>query len=159
MNQSDPFSLDRLEDIVTPEPVSWWPPAPFWYCVIAVAALWMLYGLIAATCRWLQNAYRRQALKELSEIQADFALSVSSILKRVALVSFPKQQVASLAGQDWVRFLNETCEGVDFSQQPVCMIATASSDPHQSLTESDCVQLVAEAQKWVAHHRVETTHD
>ena len=34
---NDAGSLQNLNDIVVPEPVAWWPPAPGWY---EVKALW-----------------------------------------------------------------------------------------------------------------------
>ena len=115
--QSDPTSLDRLQDIVQPQPVAWWPPAPFWYCLIALAAVWLCHGLAVAAYRWIQNAYRRQALRELALVidHGDRRpAAISTILKRVALVSFPPEEVASLSGDAWLRFLNETCSEVDF---------------------------------------------
>lgn len=152
--QDNPYSLDRLKDIVQPDPVSWWPPAPLWYLLIAILTVWLLYWLVHATCRWRQNAYRRQALHELAQMSEPGARSVSTILKRVALVSYAKESVASLTGDDWLRFLNETCDGVDFMIEPACKIGMASFDPHVTLTDSELKQVVMDAERWVARHRV-----
>ena len=45
-DMSDPGSLQNLHDIVVPGPAAWWPPAPGWYVLAAVALSvgeWCLY--------------------------------------------------------------------------------------------------------------------
>lgn len=153
--QQNPYSLDRLEDIVQPEPVSWWPPAPCWYYLIAIVAVWTLYWLTRTGCRWLQNGYRRQALHELTHLSVRSAQSVSTILKRVALVSYANEKVAALTGDDWLRFLNDSCDGVDFLRQPASSIGQASFDPHISLSEGEYRQIVMNAKTWIVSHRAE----
>ena len=110
---SDPYSLSKLHDIVMPEPVSWWPLAP---------GVWVLVGfavvvILVMTWRFYRsrqsNAYRRAGLALLAD--AGTAHDISVILKRVALVVFPRQHVASLYGQEWIAFLNQTCPRCDFS--------------------------------------------
>ncbi|OEU81647.1 MAG: hypothetical protein BA873_04010 [Desulfobulbaceae bacterium C00003063] len=33
MNMSDPASLENLHDIIPPQPIPWFPPAPGWYAL------------------------------------------------------------------------------------------------------------------------------
>ena len=100
---NDPASLDRLHDIVTPPPVSWWPPAPGWYVGSALLFLSVLLLLIRFGCRYHANAYRRAALRELQELeQASRWPELAALLKRVALSAFPRSKVASLTGESWI---------------------------------------------------------
>jgi len=50
-----------------------------------------------------ENAYRRAGLALLA--RAETAHEISVILIRVALAAFPREQAASLVGEDWRGFL------------------------------------------------------
>jgi hypothetical protein len=165
--QVDPYGLDRLQDIVQQETVSWWPPAPFWYCLIALAATWLIYGTGVAVYRWVKNAYRREALRELerivgqdpswqSRLDRSWPTEVSTILKRVALVSFPREKVASLSGDPWLCFLTDTCDQVDFLKEPTRCLGSASFDPRVAKSDADLDGVIRDAQAWIVGHRAET---
>lgn len=99
---TNPTSLDNLHDIVMPDPISWWPLAPGWYVVILgllIAAIWASIRFIQ---QWQKNRFRREALHELESIKPS---ELPSLVKRVALCAWPREQVASLSGDDWLQFL------------------------------------------------------
>lgn len=103
MNQNDPGSLDRLHDIVTASPVPWWPPAPAWYVVLMLLLATLLGVLFYVWRRWKANAYRREALvlcqKIMDEAQPNQrSAQLAEILKRTALTTYPRAEVASLTG-------------------------------------------------------------
>lgn len=103
---SDPASLGNLRDIVTPEPVSWWPLAPGWWVVILVGCLLAAIAAWRGWRRWRANAYRREALSKLE--RAESIAAVANLLKRTALGAYPRSSVASLSGDAWCRFLTES---------------------------------------------------
>ena len=102
----DPASLGNLRDIVIPEPVSWWPPAPGWWVVILVGCLLAALAAWRGWSRWRANAYRREALSKLE--RAESIAAVANLLKRTALGAYPRSSVASLTGDAWCRFLTES---------------------------------------------------
>ncbi|MDG2224484.1 MAG: DUF4381 domain-containing protein [Rubripirellula sp.] len=103
MNNTDPTSLDRLHDIVVPDPIPWWPPTPVWY-VIAIFALLVIAGVMYRLWnRWHSNAYRRAAVRELA--QADSVLAIGQLLRRAALACSPRTTIATLGGGEWVDWL------------------------------------------------------
>jgi hypothetical protein len=98
----DPADLSRLNDIVAPPPVPWWPPAPGWW-LLGAALLAVIATLSwAALLHYRRNAYRRAALAEIDAIgkvnDPASAAALSAVLKRVALVAYPRSDVASLTG-------------------------------------------------------------
>ena len=98
-------SLQQLNDIVEPGAASWWPPA---WPVIAIAAVLLLLVILLAL--WLWRRYRaskpqRIALQKLEQLQRPSASDITLLCKRVALVYFPRQRIAQLTGQAWLRFL------------------------------------------------------
>ena len=137
----DQYSLSNLRDIVIPDAPPFWPPAPgFWVALAMVAAIsffvaWRLY-----TAR-NRNAYRKVGLTLLDS--AETAYDVSVVLKRVALAVFPREQVASLYGDDWAAFLHRTCPRSYFKA-----LVSSNSDAER---DEDLVEL---ASTWIRHHRV-----
>ncbi|MFT5904598.1 MAG: hypothetical protein ACI9E1_000183 [Cryomorphaceae bacterium] len=111
MATSDPTSLENLHDIVESDPVSiWWPLAPGWWALIAIVSLATTIGIWRGIRNYQRNAYRRVALAEIDTPGGDLQ-RLPALLKRVALSAYPRSEVASLAGQDWIDFLNQEAPG------------------------------------------------
>lgn len=104
----------QLRDIHLPASPEFWPPAPGWW----IAALLVLMILIWSSLRliryWRHKRSQREIfsiLDDLSQIEADqhtpeFLASVSTLLRRVALLKFPRKSVAALTGRNWLLFLD-----------------------------------------------------
>ena len=149
-----PTSLSLLEDIVAPEPVSWWPLALGWWFVIAALVLAIGAAGWLALRRWQSNAYRRAALGELDAL-GDDAAGVPSLLKRVALARWPRAEVAALAGQPWISFLNESAPGSFDSQSADDLIAIDYMAIDLAADRNR--QLIQGARHWISNHRSPST--
>lgn len=152
---TDPASLDRLADIVTLPAVSWWPPAPAWYGVLGIMLVLASVGVMAL---WLQrwaNAYRAAALAELNRVGQDpqRVIHIAQILKRTALAAAPRQQVAALSGEGWVRWLNQTGNGVIFTEKSQAVLADHVYGAGQP-TNQEIAALVSTARAWISRHRL-----
>ena len=150
----DPASLDRLADIVTLPPVSWWPPTFAWNMVIA--SVLVLLSAIAYTA-WLRrrnNAYRVTALAELARVGQNPAavLHIAEILKRTALSTAPRQNVAALSGERWVQWLNQTGNGVIFSERSQQILSEYLYGAGQPGDEEIKV-LASTARRWIEKHQ------
>jgi len=115
--QSNP--LENLRDIHLPDTISAWPPAPGW---------WILALLLISLLIWLGwkiwNKYQQKQLLRLSlanviKLESDYqqhqdpqllVRQYSSLLRRVALARFPRQQVASITGSRWLEFLDNSSD-------------------------------------------------
>jgi cbb3-type cytochrome oxidase subunit 3 len=105
--------FDLLESVPEPAPVSMMPQTAGWLW-LALLCLVLLAGVVWVLMRrWRENAYRRQALLELKNTteQSD----VVALLRRTALAAYPRKDVASLHGPDWLAFLDDTYQGSAFS--------------------------------------------
>lgn len=121
MDKPDP--LAQLKDIHLPEPIGWWPLAPGWYLVMALVLLILLYLTYLAYKRYRHALAKKNALALLDSYQQHYkqepnvaatSANISALLRRVALVYFPREQVASLHGEAWLQFLQQTAKGSDF---------------------------------------------
>lgn len=125
MNEADTNLLLELHDIHAAPPPSFWPPAAGWWLLTLLLLL-----LIFLATRWLKRYYQRwrrrqRVLRHLAELyqacQHDhdirtFAAESSILLRRVVLTLFPRQQVAGLSDEDWLRFLDNTGGDGQFQQ-------------------------------------------
>ena len=102
----DDASLDNLHDIVELPPVSWWPLAMGWWILMLICGA-VLCVLAHRTWRkWRGNEYRRSALRSLAT--ASTVREVDELLKRTALCVYPRNRVATLSGQAWGDWLQNT---------------------------------------------------
>jgi len=164
MNSTDPASLQNLNDIVLPPSVSWWPLASGWYLLLALllaALAWFVYRSIR---RWIDNRYRRAALYELQlltqaiqnpEKRNASLRQLPVLLKRTALSVYPREQIASLSGDDWYDFLNSQLDSPAFTEPDRRLLESISySTSDLSIVDSRAENALMEAIKhWLNHHQ------
>lgn len=107
--------LAGLRGYHLPEAISWWPPAPGWWGLLLMLLIF-LGSIIWVIVRWRQRQrpvrLARAELKRLRVIfeqdkdSAAFTRGISRLLRRYALSRFPREQVAGLAGERWLAFLD-----------------------------------------------------
>ena len=154
---NDAGSLRNLNDIVVPAPVPWWPPAPGWLVVAFIVLMLVIVIAVRQWRLWRRNRYRRQALQVVSSIRqgntAPGALPL--VLKRAALSAWPREEVASLSGPAWHRFLDESCASEQFlggagdTLDQLSYAELAKTAPF----EGDYGQALDAAEHWLKHHR------
>src|SRR5271167_5027887 len=98
-------ALNNLHDFYQPAPPAWTPQTIGWYVLFAIIGLAFVWMTIHWIRKWFANRYRREALRELALLPAE---QFSTLLKRTALAAWPREKVASLNGEAWLNFLNET---------------------------------------------------
>lgn len=146
-----------LRDIHLPASVSWWPPAPGWWLVVAMVLL------TAAVAVFL---YRRKqdrklndlAIQELQKIQLSHAQHLDDLqliqalsiwLRRVCLSHYPRVDVAGLTGDSWLKFLDEPLSGTTvqngFSEGAGRLLVTA---PYQLSATVDATGLLELCHTW-----------
>ncbi len=105
----------QLRDIPLPLSPELWPPAPGWWLLVIT-----LVVLLCLLSVWLFRLWRRRRLqkeamatlealnRDYSEAQVpQFLAALSVLLRRVALMKYPRRQVAALTGRDWLSFLDQ----------------------------------------------------
>lgn len=101
--------LDQLKDIHLPAEVSPWPLSWTWWLMLLAIVCLIAAAVFAYRSYQKRTRIKRQALKELMLLQQNSCdlTTLHQLLKRVALSCFPRQEVASLQGADWLLFLDQ----------------------------------------------------
>jgi hypothetical protein len=145
-----PDALDKLHDFYQPAPPSWMPQTLGWYVVFGVFFLVIAWTAWRMFERWRRNRYRREGTRELDRISAG---AIPALLKRTALAAWPREQVASLSGEDWLRFLEAHGGNGGFSKdrgQTLLDLDYRGS----SVTPEEERALRQTAGNWIRRHRV-----
>jgi hypothetical protein len=152
--------LASLKDIHLPPPIHHWPIAPGWlllYCLCLIIIGFTLYYQLR---KHQQNRPKREALQLLNDIQmhlqkrslADTCNALNNLLKRVALVYYPRSQVAELHGQAWIDFLNQTSQGLNFTLFRDFLLTYPYQKP-ASPTSPDASPLIQVVHAWIKQQR------
>jgi len=149
-----------LIDIPLPQAINLWPAT--WTSRIAIVLL--IVGLIA-TIVWSMrrghaNRYRRAALAELdgivhsSTVDRDPVLAIDNLallVRRTALVAYPRERIAPLSGAPWLDFLDRSYAGHEFSQGAGRALGLVPYAP-QSVAAEDVVPLAHLVRQWIRTH-------
>jgi hypothetical protein len=150
-----PDLLELLEPVVYPDPVSLMPATVGWPVLLIWLLGMLVVGLVHWRRRWLANAYRRVARAEIAQLRVSagdaqqVAAGIAGIVKRAALVAYPRSEVAHLAGSDWQRFLENSCQ-----RDPQIVAAAALLAKAAYLPDPDPDAIAAPALRWIDKHRV-----
>lgn len=110
----DPAQIP-LRDLHLPETIGWWPLAPGWWVLIALALVALGYLLRYYLKMRAKGAARRHALRQLDVLATDFeqhrdavkfSAKLSELLRRTMLAYAPRHDIAGLTGDDWLEWLD-----------------------------------------------------
>ncbi len=115
--------LALLRDIHHPPAISIWPLAMGWYLLIGIVVTILIAACYVLFKRWTKHRVKRLVLARIEELKIqqnkqhiNISHELSALLKRAALASHPRRQVAGLYGQPWLDFLDKTGITTEFSQ-------------------------------------------
>jgi Domain of unknown function (DUF4381) len=142
--------LSHLHDFYQPPPPSWTPQTIGWYVLFALLVLFAIWMIARALSHWLANRYRREALVQLQTASVN---QLSALLKRTAMVTRPRAQVASLSGKPWLAFLSKSSANISFQSAPGSRIEDVALT-QEPVTPEDEQRLRQLASDWVRSHHV-----
>jgi len=151
--------LAELRDIHLPGSVPGWPPAPGWWFAAVLVAAVVAFLLQRLLRYWRGNRYRRDAVRELQGLYDEckrrqdagrYVTTCAQLLKRVAMVPFPREEIAALYGEEWVAFLDRTGDCDDFSVGPGELLVEG---PYRPGLSCDMEALHRVSLRWLKRHR------
>lgn len=149
-------SVLQLRDIHLPPGPGWWPPAPGWWVVAVLVLVLLVWMTRIALRRYRQRRQRQHILAMLDTLTLpsdeavlpEMITKISTLLRRLALMRYPRQQVAALTGAEWLRFLDHTGGEGCFSQGPGQILASGPYQPALP-ADTDMAALNALVREWV----------
>lgn len=154
-NATDP--LADLHDIHLPAHPGWWPPALGWW-LLAIIILLILIGL----AYWIVRKVQRGSLKRLSRrlLKAidrhpnpnelpGVVFEISGLLRRCAIATYPREEVAGLCGNAWLQFLDRTLDTREFSSG---IGRCLTGIPYQREGEGNVVALCSLVDRWLSRN-------
>ena len=156
MAGTTPTTLE-LRDIHLPDPISWWPPAPGWWMIIA-ALLFASLTIFLLRRYQKKQALKKQVIAEFETICAQYtkqknatilAQSLSILLRRACISFYPRSEVASLTGNAWLAFLDDTGNKKVFNTDDGQLIATAPYLSEKTELDFDTEKLISLCDSWI----------
>jgi hypothetical protein len=154
------YLIHGIEEISLPEAISLWPSAPGWQILGLIVLAWLLRQAVRWIRHWWQNRYRREALRQIDQMQRqapqrDVVVQLPFYLKATALQAYPREQVASLSGRDWLVFLDAHYTGPSFSSPIGEKLLSISYLPEEQwqLDDATVSKLIQMSRQWITLHR------
>ena len=111
-----PVLLEQLRDIALPSATPFWPPAPGWWILFALAIVGIALFLRFMRQRWLAVEYQREANKLLTDLYSrwqencddrSFAIEAHQLVRRIAIHHSGRSPIARLTGPKMIDCANE----------------------------------------------------
>jgi Domain of unknown function (DUF4381) len=155
MNPGAPTSLE-LREVHLPGTAPFWPPAPGWWLIALVLLAIAAWGGVVAWRHYRVHRRRSRILAVLASLESGLAgnrvpetlAGVSALLRRVALMRFPRDRVAALTGNAWLDFLDASGGEGRFRNGPGRVLANG---PYQRTLpgDMDAHGLIGVARDWI----------
>jgi hypothetical protein len=149
-----------LRDIHGLDAIPWWPLAPGWWYVAAVAGLLLLFFAIRYwliyQAGWL--GWRGDARRQLRELKKALATEdphvvagrLSELLRRIAMARSGRREAAGLTGGAWLLWLMEhDNSGFDWEQQGQILLTAPYMPPAMALERKQLATLIGAATRWI----------
>lgn len=120
----DPQQLPQLKDIHLPTDPSIWPLALGWWLLMAILSGLIVWLFFVIRKYFYKKQYNRMLFDELTKLEKKLKQSpdkslvaeTNILLRRIALAYYPNDDIASLTGADWLKFLDESGKTQNFSK-------------------------------------------
>lgn len=147
---ADPGDLANLADLALPPAISFWPPAAGVWIVAGAAAAALVVAAWRALQRYRADAYLRRAAAEIDAATGSGNASgtVSTVLKRAAMVAYGRERVAALTGASWTAFIRETAPAGGRVDRLVAGFDSLFSTSEQ-MPAAEVAALAADAKAWL----------
>jgi len=150
------IDLSGLKDIHLPPMPSAFPPNEnVWYVLAGVIVFAVLIRFALKHRRKLTaKAYTFAEIDRITKqgTARDEITALLGLLRRMALMKFPKERVAALHGAQWSAFLRDTLKSKTLDERAARLIEQAAYLPPERLKNADVAPLAAVVRQWAAEH-------
>ncbi|MGM0564208.1 MAG: DUF4381 domain-containing protein [Pseudomonadota bacterium] len=153
-----------IRDIHLPDPVSWWPPGPLWWLLLAIALVFLAWALRALYRRWQARPvnYRPSARGELAQIRrqwqngeldhAALGAALNQLLRRLLRSEAPQYPVGQ-TGDAWLATLGDFFHAEPPSVDCANALTRAAYVAHSGTAPYDAEAVIDEIEGWLKSKR------
>lgn len=160
--------LDQLQPLITPAPVSGWPPAPGWWLLLLLIpalawGLWRLRSVLPVKVRPRPDEHgldpvRVAALAELASLPKPYdgapagawLQQINGLLKRLCRNHYPHSQSHTLNGRKWLAFLDNRCPAAGLTRWMI--LVEGAYKPECKLDDKAITGLTQAVDTWIRKH-------
>lgn len=149
MNQAE-NPLDKLRDIHLPDQIDTFQLAPGWWFVLFLIFCSIIYLLYKTFQKRKALAMLKPLAEEISSLRAqtasaDSIAKLSELYKRVILMYYPTKQVASLSGNQWLKFINNQNSDLRLSEKQTIILSSFAYQKSPDISSEDWQGLVSQS--------------
>lgn len=151
-------STQQYGDLLEPKPVPFSLMAPGWYVVGALLLIGLLFFIYSYIKYYMRNRYRRKALLWLEKMDQEHAAeqlyAADMLMKRIAMQVYGRQEVATLQGMQWIRFLNNSSSRQPdiFSEDDSRLLFDVFYRNPQEASVTATATFISKTRNWIRHH-------
>jgi len=149
----------KLSPLMEPSPVAFSMDTIGWKILFALILMILLYIVYKYYLHYKHQKYRRKAVSKILEINQLPNQEIPSIItqimfqiKQTALQTYGRTKVASLVGNKWLQFLDETAKDVRFSDYKDIIHSAVYKDEISSGVNFDKNDFMKNSIKWIKTH-------
>lgn len=148
--QSDPGPL------IEPDPIRFSFDTPGWYLLGGIILILSCLLLISVIKNYRKNAYRRDAIEKLGQIENKKEVNyttlnqVFALLKIVAFQTYGRHEVAAMHGSEWFTFLESKAANVSFNKYEEDIYRAVYKE--EKVPETVVIELISQSKKWIQTH-------
>jgi len=146
--------ITDLGSLIEPDPIKFSFETTGWYVLLIL----IIISISVLFYRWLKkyqsNAYRREALKEITNFQKQPIISsvdnIMILLKKVAMHAYGRQEVASLTGETWYSYLESKGKNTAFMK--IGQRIAENIYEEKPMENKTLDELVVLSKRWIKTH-------
>jgi hypothetical protein len=160
-------TLDQLQPLILPEPISFWPPAPGWWLLLILLPA-LAYGVWRSRTLLPKKApreivealdpLRQAALVELAQMPKPYdgapagawLQQINGLLKRLCRNHYPYSQSHTLNGRKWLAFLDNRCPAAGLTRWMI--LVEGAYKPECKLDDKAINGLTQSVETWIRKH-------
>ena len=154
--QPQGIDLSGLKDIHLPDVPSVWPlPVTFWAVLLTLIAMSVLLRVFwvkihKLTAKKYANQEVESITKRFSGNNYKIATELSLLMRRIALMKYPREEISGLSVKSWRQFLENTVKKPVFKVQAGDIIETVMFIPPERFKNVNMPDLIHAAKEWIA---------
>ena len=161
-------TLEQLQPLIAPAPISAWPPAPGWWALLILLPL-LAWGAWRLRHLWPSKAepviteqpldpIRLEALAELARLPKPYdgapagawLQQINALLKRLCRNHYPNSHSHTLNGRQWLAFLDNRCPAAGLTRWMV--LVEGAYKPECKLDDKAIAGLSQSVETWIRKH-------